>query len=133
MSKRESPYPGHRFPPVLISHAVWLYTRFCLSFRDVEDLLAERAIEVAYETIRRWCLKFGPRYRRALKRREGRLGDTWHVDEVFIKIRGRQHCFLSLHARVQNLFRYGRHLLRAANHRLFRRKAFDVWSQVTCA
>jgi transposase-like protein len=133
MSKRESPYPGHRFPPVLISHAVWLYTRFCLSFRDVEDLLAERGIEVSYETIRRWCLKFGPRYRRALKRREGRLGDTWHVDEVFIKIRGRQHCFLSLHAPVQNLFRYGRHLLRAANHRLFRRKAFDVWSQVTCA
>jgi putative transposase len=133
MSKRKSPYRGHRFPPVAISHAVWLYTRFCLSFRDVEDLLAERAIEVAYETIRRWCLKFGPRYRRALKRREGRLGDTWHVDEVFIKIRGRQHCFLSLHARVQNLLRYGRHLLRAANHRLFRRKAFDVWSQVTCA
>jgi putative transposase len=233
MSKRKSPYHGHRFPPEVIGHALWLYTRFCLSFRDVEDLLAERGIEVSCETIRRWCLKFGPRYRRALKRWEGRLGDTWHVDEVFIKIRGRQHylrravdqdgdvldilvqrrrdaraaerflrkvlagqgegprrlvtdklrsyppaarsvltdggvhdtsvyannraelshqptrCrerqmrrfksehhaqrFLSLQARVQNLFRYGRHLLRAANHRLFRRRAFDVWSQVTCA
>ena len=232
MSKRKSRYHGHRFPPQVISHAIWLYHRFSLSFRDVEDLLAERGIEVSYETIRRWCLKFGLRYRMAPKRREGRLGDTWYVDEVFIKIGGQQHylwravdqdgdvldilvqrrrdapaaerffrkiltgrqeeprrlmtdklrsyapaarhalptalhdtrqyannCadvshqptrqrerqmrrfksrhhaqrFLALHARVQNLFRYGRHRIRAVHHRLFRARAFAVWSQVTCA
>ena len=76
----------------MISHAIWLYHRFSLSFRDVEDLLAERGIMVSYESIRRWCLKFGPGYRRALKRREGRLGDDWFVDEVFISISGQQFC-----------------------------------------
>ena len=194
--------------------------------------MAERGVTVSYETIRRWCLKFGADYRRRLERREGRLGDIWHVDEVFIKINGEihylwravdqdgdvidvlvqrrrnaraakrffnkavkgqgaepmrlitdklrsypqaardvlpsaEHCtdryannraelshqltrqrerqmrrfktghqahrFLSTHARVNNLFRYGRHLLRAANHRLFRARAFAVWQQVTCA
>lgn len=232
MTNRKSRYSGHRFPPQIISYAVWAYHRFNMSFRDVEDLLAERGVTVSYETVRRWCLKFGARFRKALKRREGRLGDTWFVDEVFIKIGGRQHylwravdqdgdcleilvqcrrdaraarrffckvlkgqkkeprrlvtdklrsygpaaravlpgaahdtkqyannrCegshqptrqqerqmrrfksrhqaqrFLALHARVQNLFCYGRHLLRAANHRLFRARAFAVWSQVTCA
>ena len=197
-----------------------------LSFRDVEDLLAERGVVVSYESIRRWCAKFGPQYRRKLQHREGRLGDIWHVDEVFIRIRGQSHylwravdqdgdvidilvqrrrdaqaakrfferalsaqgseptvlvseklrsyppavreclpsarhetsqyannraevshqCtrqrerqmrrfksrhqaqrFLSLHRRVQNLFHYGRHLLRAKNHRLFRARAFFVW------
>ena len=63
-------------------YAVWAYHRFCLSFRDVEDLLAERGIIVSYETIRQWCEKFGPAYARKLKRREGRLGDHWHLDEV---------------------------------------------------
>jgi putative transposase len=231
MSKRKSRYYGHRFPSEVISHAIWLYYRFSLSFRDIEDLLAERGITVSYESIRRWCLKFGPGYRRSLKRREGRLGDIWHVDEVFIKIGGalrylwravdqdgdvidilvqrrrnakaakrffskalkgqgtepmclitdklrsyppaaqeilptakhdtsqyannraelshqptrhrerqmrrfksrhQAQRFLALHARVNNLFRYGRHLLRAANHRLFRARAFTVWQQVTC-
>ena len=216
----------------IISYVIWLYYQFSLSFRDVEDLLSERGVIVSHESIRRWSLKFGPRYRRRLKRREGRLGDTWHVDEVFIKIRGRLHylwravdqdgdvidilvqrrrdakaakrffnralsaqgaeprslitdklrsyspaaqevlpgtrhdtsqyannraevshqptrqrerqmrrfksCrqaqrFLSLHARVNNLFHYGRHLLRAMNHWLFRARAFAVWQQVTCA
>ena len=91
MNKRKSPYHGHRLPPDIISCAVWLYYRFCLSYRDVEDLLAERGIEVSYETIRRWCHKFGPRYRRALKRREGRLGDDWYVDEVFVTINGERY------------------------------------------
>jgi putative transposase len=216
----------------VISHAIWLYHRFSLSFRDVEDLLAERGIIVSFESIRRWCLKFGPRYQRALKRREGRLGDDWFVDEVFISISGQQfylwravdqdgdvldilvqrrrnraaaerffrkvlagqgaeprravtdglrsyvpairtvlpstihdtaqyasnraenshqhtrrqerqmqrfksppHAqrFLSLHARIGNLFRYGRHLITAAHHRLFRDRAFAVWQAVTCA
>jgi putative transposase len=83
-------YRGYRFPPEIINHAVWLYHRFCLSFRDVEDLLAQRGITVSYEAIRLWCLKFGPEYARALKRRQGRLGDTWHLDEVFVTIQGRR-------------------------------------------
>ena len=83
-------YRGHRFPPEIISHAVWLYHRFTLSFRDVEDLLAERGIIVSCEAIRFWCLKFGPEYARSIRRKRGRLGDTWHVDEVFVKIQGQQ-------------------------------------------
>ena len=74
----ESLYRRHRFPPEIISHAVWLYHRFTLSFRDVEDLLAERGITVSYEAIRSWCRKFGPAYARTLRRRQGRLGDIWH-------------------------------------------------------
>jgi putative transposase len=74
----------------VISHAVWLYYRFSLSFRDVEDLLAPRGVTVTYETIRRWCAKFGRDYARKLKRREGRLGDTWHLDEVFVTINGQR-------------------------------------------
>ena len=83
-------YHGYRFPPEIISHAVWLYHRFCVSFRDVDELLAQRGITVSYEAIRRWCFKFGPEYARGLKRRQGRLGDTWHLDEVFVTIRCRR-------------------------------------------
>src|SRR6202790_1873449 len=90
MKNDRSRYYGHRFPPEIISYAVWVYHRFCLSFRDVEDLLAERGIIVSYETIRLWCQKFGPDYARKLKRRQGRLGDIWHLDEVFIRINGQQ-------------------------------------------
>ncbi len=84
-------YHGYRFPPEIISHGVWLYHRFCLSFRDVEELLAKRGILVSYETIRQWCRKFGPEYARKLNRRQGRLGDVWHLDEVFVKIGGERH------------------------------------------
>jgi putative transposase len=84
-------YRGYRFPAEIISHGVWLYHRFCLSFRDVEELLAKRGILVSYETIRQWCRKFGPKYARKLKRRQGRLGDIWYLDEVFVKIRGERH------------------------------------------
>ena len=224
-------YRGYRFPPEIIRHAVWLYHRFGLSFRDVEDLLAERGITVTYETIRQWCLTFGLEYARRLRARRGRLGDTWHLDEVFVKIRGELHylwravdedgdvidilvqsrrnrraairffrkllkgqgcvprrlitdklrsypaaCrtvmpsvvhrtdryannraevshqptrererqmrrftsaahaqrFLSVHGPIQNLFRGGRHLLRAVHHRLLRTRAFGVWREVTC-
>jgi putative transposase len=83
-------YQRHRFPSAIISHAVWLYHRFCLSFREVEELLAERGIIVTYESIRRWCLKFGLAYARRLKKRQGRLGDAWHLDEVVITIHGIQ-------------------------------------------
>ena len=84
-------YHRHRFPPEIISHAVWLYHRFGLSLRDVEDLLAERGITVSYEAIRLWCGKFGLDYARKLRRRRGRLGDTWFLDEVFVTIRGERH------------------------------------------
>jgi putative transposase len=77
-------YRRYRFPPEIINHSVWLYHRFCLSFRDVEDLLAERGIIVSYETIRSWCNKFGPAYARSIKKRRGSLGDTWYMDEVYI-------------------------------------------------
>jgi putative transposase len=83
-------YHGYRFPPEIISHAVWLYHRFCLSFRDAEDLLAQRGITVSYEAIRQWCRTFGPQYARALRRRRGRMGDTWYLDELFVNIQGRQ-------------------------------------------
>ena len=228
----KSSYRGHRFPPEIISHAVWLYHRFTLSFRDVEDLLAERGITVSYEAIRYWCLKFGPAYARNLRRKQGRLGDIWHVDELFITIRG-QHFFLwravdqdgdvidilvtkrrdrraatrffrkmlkhqkqapcqlitdklrsygaahreifpavvqrtgqyennraeashqptrqkerqmrrfksivqtqrflSVHGLIQNLFRVGRHHLKAHHHRLLRDRAFSDWREMVCA
>ncbi len=222
-------YKGHRYPREIISYAVWLYHRFFLSFRDVEDLLAQRGVVVSHEAIRQWCAKFGPGYAAKLKQRQGRLGDIWHLDEVFVTIGGRrqylwravdqdgdlidilvqprrnrraaekffrkllkgQGCeprrlvtdklrsyaaahrrvmpsvvhdttqyannraevshqptrrrerqmqrfksaaqaqrFLVVHGLIQNLFRVGRHLLRAANHRLFRERAFLVWNAV---
>ena len=231
MTSQLPSYHGYRFPREIISHAVWLYHRFGLSFRDAEDLLAQRAITVTYETIRQWCRTFGPVYARTLRRRRGRMGDTWHLDELFVNIQGRQqylwravdedgdvldilvqsrrnrraairffrkllrrqgcvprrlitdklrsysaarhtvmpsvvHCtdqyannraevshqpirqrerqmrrfksaaqtqrFLSVHGPVQNLFRVGRHLLRAVHHRLLRTQAFGVWREVTC-
>ena len=90
MHPRRSRYLRHRFPSEIISHAVWLYHRYGLSFRDVEDLLAERGIIVSYESIRQWRGKFGPDYARRSKRRQGRLGDTWFLDEVFVTINGQR-------------------------------------------
>ena len=84
-------YKRHRFPSDIISYAVWLYYRFNLSHRDVEDLLAERGISVSYEAIRLWCIKFGPKYANNLKRKHQGYGDTFFIDEVFIKIGGKQH------------------------------------------
>jgi putative transposase len=232
MNAKTPSYHRHRFPPEIISHAVWLYRRFCLSFRDVEDLLAMRGVIVSYETIRLWSRKFGAEYARKLKRREGRLGDTWHLDELFVTIQGERRYlwravdqdgdvidilvqprrnrraterffrkllkgqgseprrlvtdklrsygaahrtimpsvihvteryannraevsheptrqrerqmrrfkstaqaqrFLSAHGVIQNLFRVGRHLVRAPNHRTLRARAFRVWDEVTCA
>ena len=84
-------YKRYRFPPDIISYAVWLYYRFNLSYRDIEDLLAERGIRVSYETIRLWCIKFGALHSRRLKRRHQGYGDTFFIDEVFVKINGKQH------------------------------------------
>ena len=231
MTSQAPNYHGYRFPPEIISHAVWLYHRFCLSFRDAEDLLAQRGITVTYETIRQWCQTFGPDYARRLRRRRGRMGDTWYLDELFVNIQGRRQylwraveqdgdvldilvqsrrdrCaatrffrkllkaqgrvpqrlitdkllsygaahrtvtpsvvhstrqyennraevshqstrqregqmrrfksvghaqrFLSVHGLVQNLFRVGRHLLRAGHYRVLRMRSFVVWDAVTC-
>ena len=84
-------YKRHRFHPNIISYAVWVYYRFNLSFRDIEDLLAERGITVSYEAIRMWCAKFGRIYADRLKRKHRGFGDTFYLDEVFIKINGKQH------------------------------------------
>ena len=78
---RDPLYRGYRFPAEIISHAVWLSFRFALSHRDVEELLAERGVRVSYEAIRPWCLKFGPEFATALRRRRARAADKWHCDE----------------------------------------------------
>jgi len=84
-------YKEFRFPPEIISHAVWLYFRFSLSFRDVEELLAQRGVVASYETVRQWCLKFGQTYANELRRRRPRCSDKWHMDEVVLTIRGKKH------------------------------------------
>ena len=225
-------YRGYRFPPEIISHTVWLYHRFTLSLRDIEDLLAERNVIVSYESIRQWCVTFGLDYARRLRKRRGAGGDCWFLDEVMVSIQGKRqylwravdqdgdmldilvqsrkdkraakrffrkllkgqgrtpiemttdklrsyaaakreimpsvgHCqdqyannrvevshehtreqerqmrgfassgqaqrFLSVHGQVHNLFRLGRHLLRATNYRLLRGHALTTWQEVTCA
>jgi putative transposase len=81
-------FKRHRFPPEIIRHAVWLYARFTLSFRDVEELLAERGVDASYETLRRWFLKFGPLIAANIRRSRPRPSDHWHLDEMVISIRG---------------------------------------------
>jgi transposase-like protein len=83
-------YRRHRFPPAVIQHAIWLYLRFTLSYRDVEELLAERGLEVSYETVRRWVLKFGPGIARKLRRCRPRPSDRWHLDEMVVRIAGKR-------------------------------------------
>lgn len=89
--KKQDIYKRYRFPSVIIQHAVWLYYRFNLSHRDIEDLLVERGIIVTYEAIRLWCNRFGPKYATRLKRKHSGYGDTFFIDEVLIKIDGNQH------------------------------------------
>ena len=230
--KQELSYRGYRFPPDIISRAVWLYHRFTLSLRDIEDLLAERGITVSHETIRQWCVTFGPHYARRIKKSNGPRGDRWFLDEVTVSIQGQRRYlwravdqdgevidilvqkrkdtraakrffikllksqgqtpielttdklrsyaaakrevmpsvphgqdryannraevshehtreqerqmrgfrsdghaqrFLSVHSQLHNLFRLGRHLLRATNYRALRARAFGTWDAVTCA
>ena len=91
MTTSPNPYRGFRFPAEIIEHAVWLYHCFSLSLRDVELILAARGIVVSYESIREWGLRFGRIFANALKRRRPQPGDKWYMDEVFIRIRGKQH------------------------------------------
>ena len=90
MSRSTSLYKRYWFPSETIQYAVWLYHRFNLSHRDIEDLLAERGITVSYESIRLWCNKFGPEYTKRLKFRHQGFGDTFFIDEVYVKIGGKQ-------------------------------------------
>jgi putative transposase len=83
-------YRRHRFPPVIIQHAVWLYLRFTLSYRDVEELLAERGLDISYESVRSWVLKFGPAIARGLRACRPRPSDCWHLDEMVVRIAGKQ-------------------------------------------
>ncbi|MCP4272641.1 MAG: IS6 family transposase [Gammaproteobacteria bacterium] len=98
-------YSGYRYPSPIISHTVWLYFRFTLSFSDIEELLAARGIAVSYETIRQWCQKFGQKY---------------------------SHRFLDCHGVVNNLFRIGRHMMKAKNYRTLRNRSFVEWERVSC-
>src|SRR5258708_19894740 len=94
MPARPAPLPpsrAYRCPPQIITHAVWLYHRFALSHRDVEELLAERGIQVSYEAIRLWCRKFGPLLARELRRRYPRRGDKWYLDEVALTMNKRRY------------------------------------------
>jgi putative transposase len=86
-----NPYKRHRFPAEIISHSVWLYYRFSLSYRDVEELMVERGVPLSHEAVRYWCRKFGQAYANALRRRRPRPGDKWHLDEVFLTINKKRH------------------------------------------
>lgn len=130
----------HRYPSAIIQYAAWLYHRFNLSHRDIEDLLAERAIEVSYESLRLWCNKFGPLYSKRLRRKHPGFGDTFFIDEVFVTIAGQRYYrrfsspkqaqrFLSAHEAVYSLFNLQRQLVSAAFYRLRRARAFERWNQ----
>ena len=135
-------YKRHRFSPGIIQYAVWLYFRFNLSHRDIEDRLARRGIEVSRESIRLWCNKFGPTYARRLRRARRGYGDTFIIDEIFVKIqrgmrrfksRVQAQRFLDVHAAVHNLVNLGRHLVSARHNRKQRQNAFASWDRAVAA
>jgi len=125
MSNDRQRYHRHRFPPEIISHAVWLYHRFGLSLRDVEDLLAERGITVSYEAHRALREQPSRGLASATRQRERQLRR--------FKSAGQAQRFLSVHSVVRNLFNLGRHRLRAGNYRLLRGRAFAIWTEVVAA
>jgi putative transposase len=117
MTTMADSYRGFRFPAEIIGHAVWLYHCFSLSLRDVETILAQRGIVVSYESIRAWRLRFGRAFANTLKRRRPRPGDKWHLDEVFIRIRGKLHYLwraVDQHGTVLDLLVQSRRNARAA-------------------
>jgi putative transposase len=91
MNKTKNSYPGYRYPTEIIGHTIWLYFRFPLSYRDVEELLAARGIIVTHEAVRQWCLGFGQDFANELRRRAPRRGDRWHLDEVYLSINGKRY------------------------------------------
>ena len=130
-------YKRHRLPPDIISYAVWLYHRFNLSHRDIGDLLAEPGITVSHASIRLWCIKFGPKFAKRLRRKHQRFGDTFYVVEVFVKIRGKPHYLwraVDQDGDVVAVFLHGRRDARAAKRffrRLIRRHGQGPWKVVT--
>jgi putative transposase len=116
-------YRGFRFPVEIISHCVWLYYRFPLSFREVEEMMLERGIVVSHETIRQWCAKFGQAFANGLRRRRSRLGDKWHLNEAYVKINGKIHYLwraVDQHSAVLDILVTSRRDARAAT-RFFRK------------
>jgi len=127
-------YKRYRYPQEKISHAIWLYHRFTLSFRDIEEMLACRGIVVTYETIRQWCLKLTPSFAKSLRKKQGALEKTRQQQQQmrqFVSIAQAQR-FLSCHGIINNHFRQQRHLLKAKHYRTFRDRAFTQWAEVTC-
>ena len=140
-------YKGYRCPIEVIGHAVWLYHRFTLSLRDVEELMLARGVVVTYETIRSWCAKFGPDSAARLRRQRPRPGDKWHLDEVFVKINGTTQGpgtgdetlrltwagqrFLFAFSHIRQHFRPRRHLIRAPQWRTEMTNRFAVWDEIT--
>ena len=123
-----NPYRGFRFPAELIQHAVWLYHCFSLSLREVELILSSRGIVVSYETIREWGLRFGRVFANNLKRRRPRPGDKWHLDEVFVRIRGKSHYLwraIDQHGNVLDILVQSRRNAKAAT-RFFRKLLKDL-------
>jgi transposase-like protein len=128
-------YKNHRFPAEIISHAVWLYFRFCLSYRDVEELLFARGVTVSYEAIRKWCRKFGQQYANQLRYRRPRPGDKWHLDGERrmqrFKSPGHAQRFLAAYGPITQYFRPRRHLLSPPEYRREMGKRFPTWQALT--
>lgn len=123
MLSEPTTYPGYRFPAAVVQHAVWLYHLFSLSLRDVELILAERGVVVSYESIRRWCLRFGAEFAAKLCKRRPRPGGTWHMDEVFLRMNGETHYLwraVDQHGVVLDILVQGRRNASAAK-RFFKR------------
>ena len=131
----ELSYRRHRFPPVVIQHAVWLYLRFTLSYRDVEDLLAERGLDISYETVRSWVLKFGPVIARRLRRRRPRLRNRWHLDEMVGRIAGeRMYLWLGANPCFLRSLRMSRSAARLSRRRctsISRMRRSQAWDSGT--
>ena len=134
-------YRRHRFPPEIIQHAIWLYLRFTLSYRDVEELLAEHGLDLSYETVRRWVRKVGPLIARRLRRGRPRPSDRWQLDETVVRIAGKyvlsvtsnfgaNPCFLSS---LHNTFNHQRHLVSRSTLRIFRAEATARWLDAAAA
>jgi hypothetical protein len=136
-------YRNHRFPAEIISHGVWLYYRFCLSYREVEELLCVRGVIVSYEAMRKWCRKFGHQYANQLRHRRPQPGDRWHLDEVFLtptrqrewrmpgsKSPGHAQRLLSAYGPIAQHFRPRRHRLPAPEYRQELAQCFQIWQEI---
>ena len=133
-------YRRHQFPPEIIRHAIWLYLRFTLSYRDVEELLAERGLDISYETVRRWVLKFGPAIARRLRQCRPRPSDRWRSDEMVVRIAGeRMYLWRAVddEGEVLDMLVQRRRDTQAAlplMRKLFKKQGFvpNVWSPTSC-